>query len=889
MGLDERYQILEKIGAGSYATVYRARDLELGREVAIRQIHEQYLADPEKLERYWEEAQLLASLQHPNIVTTFDLDRSRGWLILELMQANLRERTGGRQMDLKSLRTTLAHSLRALDFLHERGIVHGDIKPSNLMLDARRRVKIGDFGLARRASDADGELIKGTTKYMAPETVAEEFGEIGPASDLYSLGFTAYHLMCGDNFDSLFPGLKAFGSDEQIAWMMWHAAPDRKLPEIARVLQGVPDDLVHVIQKLTAKDQSIRYKSASQALADLKSEGTASSLKSVGGESEDLDENKGEGRTPEEKKRLMIVAAMFAVSMISSLFLLFMTGGDDKPEQNQEPPRLVGIVRDVLPDENKLILLSIETGAAREQPVGESPVIYFRNEDQNILLREIAKGDRVVLEKKKISDDKFRYSLIVDRANVSYGSLVSRSTQNRRITIAIEEGPERGELSLRVPEGAEIRLNTKRGNLVDLTEGDRLQVSHFPEVGEKPGRVLDRMVALRTEEMTGYITKLEPGEPPAIQISYGRTASAGTPLTFPLSKQCAIVLQTPSGQEEPLSFDDLKPGDRVKVTHDLEILSLIVTREKQQGKGIIREIAESSVTLLQDSGSALKLNFAEKCDVTINLESAGLEDLRAFDSAVIAYDDAADPPVALSIDAKRPVQADRWAILIANETYSDSLLTPPKNAVRDVRFLRDALIGRYAFPDDNVLLLIDQPREQILKQLEDTLQKVRKETQLIVYVAGHTYKTEDGNVFLAVRDTNSDNLAETGVSLFQIAQPIEAASATEKMLLLELCSETGGRDLQRQSATGEVAEQLAATLKSTVAISSCEPSQRSLERADGQQGVFATCLSEAFEGKADTNKDIRITVEELSAHLKTCMSRMVPPEKQQSALVIRPK
>lgn len=889
MGLDERYQILEKIGAGSYATVYRARDLELGREVAIRQIHEQYLADPEKLDRYWEEAQLLASLQHPNIVTTFDLDRSRGWLILELMQANLRERTGGRQMDLKSLRTTLAHSLRALDFLHERGIVHGDIKPSNLMLDARRRVKIGDFGLARRASDADGELIKGTTKYMAPETVAEEFGEIGPASDLYSLGFTAYHLMCGDNFDSLFPGLKAFGSDAQIAWMMWHAAPDRKLPEIARVLHGVPDDLVHVIQKLTAKDQSIRYKSASQALADLKSEGSASSLKSVGGESEELDENKGEGRTAEEKKRLMIVAAMFAVSMISSLLLLFMTGGDDKPEQNQEPPRLVGIVRDVLPDENKLILLSIETGAAKEQSVGESPVIYFRNEDQNILLREIASGDRVVVEKKKISDGKFRYSLVVDRANVSYGTLVSRNTQDRYITIAIEEGPERGELSLRVPEGAEIRLNKKRGNLVDLTEGDRLDVHHFPEVGEKSGRVVDHLVARRTEEMTGYITKLEPGDPPAIQISYGRIASAGTPFTFPLAKQCAIVLQTASGQEETLSFDDLKPGDRVKVTHDIEIHALIVTREKQRGNGIIREIAASTVTMLQDNGSELKLNLTDKCDVTINLETASVEDLRAFDSAVIAYDDAADPPVALSIDAKRPAQADRWAILIANETYSDSLLTPPKNAVRDVRLLRDALIGRYAFPDGNVILMIDEPKQQILKQLEAVLQQVRKETQLIVYVAGHAYKAEDDNVFLAVSDTNSDNLEVTGVSLFQIAQPIEAASATQKMLFLELCSEKGGRDLQRQLSSGDVAGQLASSLKSTTAISSCEASQRSLERPDGQHGVFASCLSEAFEGKADTNKDIRISVDELAEYLKSCMPKSVPEGQQQSALVIKPK
>ncbi|MCA9113638.1 MAG: protein kinase, partial [Planctomycetaceae bacterium] len=72
MELEDRYEFLETIGSGSFATVYRARDLELGREVAIKQVHEQYLNDPESLERYWQEAQLLASLQHPNIVTIYD-------------------------------------------------------------------------------------------------------------------------------------------------------------------------------------------------------------------------------------------------------------------------------------------------------------------------------------------------------------------------------------------------------------------------------------------------------------------------------------------------------------------------------------------------------------------------------------------------------------------------------------------------------------------------------------------------------------------------------------------------------------------------------------------------------------------------------------------------
>ncbi len=143
MAAQDRYALLEKIGTGSFATVYRAKDRELGREVAIKQLHQEFLDDPARLDRYWQEAQLVASLHHPHIVTIFDIDRERGWLVMELMQGNLAERLADRQMDLTSLRTTIGNCLRVLKYLHERGIVHGDIKPSNMMIDERRRIKIG--------------------------------------------------------------------------------------------------------------------------------------------------------------------------------------------------------------------------------------------------------------------------------------------------------------------------------------------------------------------------------------------------------------------------------------------------------------------------------------------------------------------------------------------------------------------------------------------------------------------------------------------------------------------------------------------------------------------------------------------------------------------------
>ena len=345
MSSDSRYELLEKVGGGSFATVYRARDTELGREVAVKQIHEQYLEMPDQMERYWQEAQLLAQLQHPNVITFYDIDRERGWLIMELMQGSLADRITTAPLDLKSVRTSLAHCLRALKYLHAQGIVHGDIKLSNLMVDARKRIKVGDFGLARRVSDEDGSLLKGTTKYMAPELVSEDFGEIGPASDLYSLGFAAYELMCGPNFETLFPGLGAFGRDKQIAWMMWHAAPDRKLPEISRVLEGVPEDLALVVQKLATKDQSERYATADEALSDLQID-----LRIVkqGGPEQPVEE-------PDNRRTIAIAA--FAFSLILSLVVLFLPSGDNGPVEPTDTGEPVsGVVGRVQIDDGYFVI-----------------------------------------------------------------------------------------------------------------------------------------------------------------------------------------------------------------------------------------------------------------------------------------------------------------------------------------------------------------------------------------------------------------------------------------------------------------------------------------------------------------------------------------------------
>jgi len=891
VSLEDRYQLLEKIGTGSYATVFRARDLELGREVAIRQINERFLAEPQHLERYWQESQLLASLQHPNIVTLFDLDREKGWVILELMQANLRDRISGRQMDLKSLRTTLAHSLRALKYLHSQGIVHGDIKPANLMLDARRRIKLGDFGLARRASDSEGELLKGTTKYMAPETVSDDFGEIGPASDLYSLGFSAYELLCGTNFDSLFPGLSAFGSDEQIAWMMWHAAPDRKLPEINRVLEGVPEDLQHVIQKLTAKDQKNRYKSADEALSDLNIDANLTSVRPALDASETLDqEDDGEGdRTPAEKKRLMMLGGAFAFSMIISLSMLFMGGNDSSSDdQSSKTPRLVGYVRDIDLENNVIIYNDVDFTQAAEIKVGESPLIYFRNNDENILLREIEKLDRVIIEKREVGKDKFQLSITVDRPKVTYGRLVTRDTQRKRITIEIEEGPERGSLSLRVPERPRIKINNQQKQLVELKDGDMVRVRHLPDVTGTSGRMLSELVSLRPEEMTGYISQIKMSSPPELTVRFGRSESSGTATILPLAED-VLIQQNGSGTEKlNLEVADLEEGDRVRIVYDVEIREILVTREERQTGGVIQSIEDGQFSLTQDDRQKISFSLADSTEVTVNSGKATPEDLRQFDRLIISWDDSSSPPRPVAVDAKRPILNDRWAILIANESYTDQTLTPASNAVRDVELLKTALVSRYAFAADRVVVLMDETKAEITKVINKTVSLSRSDSQVLVFVKGHAYQTPDQNIYLAVKDTNRDNLAGTGLSLLTLVEPLENSSSTNKFLFLEVCSDEAEQDLQNQPSSGEALKYLVPGTKSTTLIAACQSDQKSLEHADEGYGLFALCLAEAFQGSADINRDLRMTAEELSNFLTDCLPTKTPAGKTQTATIHQP-
>jgi len=200
------YQILAPLGAGGMGEVYRARDTRLDREVAVKVLPERLASDAQALARFEREAKAVAALSHPNILTLYDIGSEAGihYAVTELLEGQtLRQRLGGGAMPASKALGIAAAVAEGLAAAHAKGVIHRDIKPENIFLTGEGRVKILDFGLARREAESSPEAetvtqpgtVMGTAGYMSPEQVRCEKAEA--ASDIFSLGCVIYEMVAG--------------------------------------------------------------------------------------------------------------------------------------------------------------------------------------------------------------------------------------------------------------------------------------------------------------------------------------------------------------------------------------------------------------------------------------------------------------------------------------------------------------------------------------------------------------------------------------------------------------------------------------------------------------------------------------------------------------------
>ncbi len=201
--LNQRYQLLERLGSGGMAEVYRARDLMLERSVAIKVLRADYSSNEEFQERFRQEARAAANLSHPNIVTVHDFGLDSGQLFIVMehipgtdLKTLLRKR--GR-FTVEEAIPVMVQACAGIGYAHRAGLVHCDVKPHNLLITPDHRLKVTDFGIARalstiRPGDRD-EVVWGSPQYFSPEQARGQAPS--PASDVYSLGVVLYEMLTG--------------------------------------------------------------------------------------------------------------------------------------------------------------------------------------------------------------------------------------------------------------------------------------------------------------------------------------------------------------------------------------------------------------------------------------------------------------------------------------------------------------------------------------------------------------------------------------------------------------------------------------------------------------------------------------------------------------------
>ena len=249
-----RYHIVERLGSGGMATVYRAYDARLERDVAIKFIRADVLSDELFLKRFEREAKALARLSHPNIVKVLDYGDHNGipYLVMEFIRGDTLKSRLGSPIPWRQAARMLAPIAEALSYTHQQNIIHRDVKPSNLLVSDSGHLMLSDFGIAKILDTPDAAQLTGTGVGIGtPEYMAPEQGLGQPSdqrADIYSLGIVFYEMVTGQ---------KPYRADTPMAVMLKHISDP--LPSPRQYVPGLPENVERLLFKALAKNPAERY------------------------------------------------------------------------------------------------------------------------------------------------------------------------------------------------------------------------------------------------------------------------------------------------------------------------------------------------------------------------------------------------------------------------------------------------------------------------------------------------------------------------------------------------------------------------------------------------------------------------------------------------------
>lgn len=323
-----RYELLEKIGDGGMAVVYKAKDKLLNRYIAVKVLRPEFTKDPTFVENFKRESQAAAGLSHPGIVGVYDVGREGNinYIVMELVEGKTLNEVIAEEapMNYKKVIDISKQVASALKVAHKNKIIHRDVKPHNIMITNDGRVKLADFGIAKAVNDATlstGSKIIGSVHYFSPEQARGNY--IDERSDIYSLGIVMYEMLTGE---------VPFDGDNPVTIALKHI--NEEVPSPSEKVDGIPPALERVVMKATNKFQTNRYNSAEELFEDLQNiefvssvvgpaifNGATQAVDSKSKVEEDDDTKQGKKKkkkklTPEQKKKRIIIGVVAAVILI---------------------------------------------------------------------------------------------------------------------------------------------------------------------------------------------------------------------------------------------------------------------------------------------------------------------------------------------------------------------------------------------------------------------------------------------------------------------------------------------------------------------------------------------------------------------------------------------
>ena len=595
MLLGGRYEILEKVGSGGMAFVYKAKCRLLQRYVAVKVLRPEFKEDSEFIKRFDIEAQAAASLSHPNIVSIYDIGRDGElhYIVMEYVEGiTLKEYiTEKGALSWREAASIERQICSALECAHKNHIIHHDIKPHNIILTPDNVIKVADFGIARAATTstlvAGGSAI-GSVHYFSPEQARG--GYTDEKSDIYSAGIVFYELLTGR---------VPFDGESPIAVALMHVQKEAATP--TAINPDIPDNVEHVVLRAISKEQRARYQSATDMLADINAvmsnkaitteqDGATIKIDPVRNNRKRAQENKKKaadakkkGKSKGEKIAMWLAIGIATAITIAAVMLIVPDLASVFVSNNNEYtiPKITDI--DVEKARNMIAADNITIEIISEEPSGKTPKGYILEQDPSPGRK--VKPPYVIKVKVSAGEEMVEVPRLV---NLEERSAVIMLESVGLVPVIIDENSET------IPEGVVLGQSPDPGTKIKKGEQVRVRVSNQMDRTVSVPNVMDKTraqakLAIEGKDLTVAITEEFSEQAEGMVIAQDPVSGAKLPrrgvVNIVVSKGPAEPIETPPPVKQK-QFVVVIPQDRdscaIRVTADDKVIH-DATHDKSEG------------------------------------------------------------------------------------------------------------------------------------------------------------------------------------------------------------------------------------------------------------------------------------------------------------------